>query len=92
MECVMSNIIDSIICRKITSIFYRVLLVSLLLSQFFVSPALAALIDRGGGLIYDTVLDVTWLQDANYGAGPVAFFKVLDDWRADGTMQGLEIF
>jgi hypothetical protein len=26
----------------------------------------AALIDRGGGLIYDTVLDVTWLQDADY--------------------------
>ncbi len=26
----------------------------------------AALFDRGGGLIYDDVLDVTWLQDANY--------------------------
>lgn len=26
----------------------------------------AALHDRGGGLIYDDVLDVTWLQDANY--------------------------
>jgi hypothetical protein len=26
----------------------------------------AALIDRGGGLIYDTELNVTWLQDANY--------------------------
>ena len=24
------------------------------------------LINRGGGLIYDTDLDVTWLQDANY--------------------------
>jgi hypothetical protein len=30
------------------------------------SGAQAALIDRGGGLIYDTVLDVTWLQDADY--------------------------
>ena len=29
-------------------------------------PASATLIDRGGGLIYDTVLDVTWLADANY--------------------------
>ena len=28
----------------------------------------AALIDRGGGLIYDDVLDVTWLQDAGYVA------------------------
>ena len=26
----------------------------------------AGLIDRGGGLIYDTVLNVTWLADANY--------------------------
>ena len=26
----------------------------------------ASLIDRGNGLLYDNVLDVTWLQDANY--------------------------
>lgn len=26
----------------------------------------AELIDRGGGMIYDDVLDVTWLRDANY--------------------------
>lgn len=26
----------------------------------------ATLIDRGGGLIYDTVLAITWLQDANF--------------------------
>lgn len=42
-----------------------VLLVLLLLT----SHAHAALYDRSGGLIYDDVLDVTWLQDANYGAG-----------------------
>ena len=28
--------------------------------------AQAALNDRGGGMIYDDVLDITWLQDANY--------------------------
>lgn len=28
--------------------------------------AQAELFDRGGGLIYDNVLNVTWLQDANY--------------------------
>src|SRR5437868_11573284 len=28
--------------------------------------AQAAFIDRGGGLIYDTTLNVTWLQDMNY--------------------------
>jgi hypothetical protein len=26
----------------------------------------AMLIDRGGGMIYDTTLNVTWMQDANY--------------------------
>jgi hypothetical protein len=31
-------------------------------------PARADLIDRGGGLIYDTELDVTWLQDARYAS------------------------
>lgn len=30
----------------------------------------AALVDRGGGLIYDTVLDITWLQNANYAYEP----------------------
>ena len=29
----------------------------------------ATLIDNGNGLIYDDVLDVTWLQNANLGAG-----------------------
>ncbi|MDZ7752733.1 MAG: hypothetical protein U5S82_13950 [Gammaproteobacteria bacterium] len=28
--------------------------------------ASATLFDRGRGLIYDDVLDITWLQDANY--------------------------
>ena len=30
-----------------------------------VASAQATLIDEGGGLVYDTVLDVTWLADAN---------------------------
>ena len=30
------------------------------------APAQATLIDRGGGLIYDSDQDLTWLQDANY--------------------------
>lgn len=44
------------------------------LSIFFASaaiglaaaPAEATLFDRGGGLIYDNDLNITWLQDANY--------------------------
>lgn len=30
------------------------------------SPVHAALMDRGGGMIYDTDLNITWLKDANY--------------------------
>jgi len=37
-----------------------------LAALFMVSGAQAALIDRGGGLIYDDVQDITWLQDASY--------------------------
>jgi hypothetical protein len=42
----------------------------------------AALIDRGGGLIYDDVLNITWLQDANYAMSNG------DD--ADGSMNWYE--
>jgi hypothetical protein len=31
-------------------------------------PAYATLIDRGGGFIFDTDLNITWMQDANYAA------------------------
>ena len=33
---------------------------------FAVGSANAALINRGGGMIYDSDLNITWLQDANY--------------------------
>ncbi len=45
--------------------------------------AQAALIDRGGGMIYDDVLDITWLQNASAGAGS-AFDDGSDN--ADGLM------
>ena len=32
----------------------------------FAASASATLIDRGGGMIYDSDLNITWLQDANY--------------------------
>ena len=35
---------------------------------FVATPSRAALINRGGGLIYDTTLNVTWMQDANLAA------------------------
>ena len=44
----------------------KIQLAGLVLSIGLSGSAQAALIDRGGGLIYDTDLNVTWLQDANY--------------------------
>jgi hypothetical protein len=44
--------------------------------------AQAALIDRGGGLIYDDVLNVTWLQDANYAK--------TSGYVADGLMNWID--
>lgn len=42
---------------------------ALVLSAGLSGAAQAALHDRGGGLIYDDVLNVTWLQDANAARG-----------------------
>jgi hypothetical protein len=50
--------------RSILSVALPLLL--LLLIAIPTQQINAALWDRGGGLIYDDVLDVTWLQDANY--------------------------
>lgn len=42
------------------------------------SNAQAELFDRGGGLIYDDVLNVTWLQDAKYAVTSGAPFSTTD--------------
>jgi cyclohexanone monooxygenase len=34
---------------------------------------------------------VAAVRNGPYGAGPIAFVKVLEDWRAEGAMQGLEL-
>lgn len=52
----------------------------------------AALYDRGGGLIYDDVLDITWTQNANYVGETMTWNEAMlyvdnfvfggyDDWR-----------
>lgn len=42
------------------------ILIILFIILLSIANAEATLIDRGGGLIYDTDLNITWLQDANY--------------------------
>ena len=51
-------------------------------------PATAALFDRGNGLIYDNILDVTWLQDANAG-GQLDWFGA-HSWVANLDYQGYD--
>lgn len=46
-----------------TRVFARLMFVATL---GFFGTAQAALFDRGGGLVYDSDLDITWLADANY--------------------------
>lgn len=46
-------------------------------------PAEAALVDRGGGLIYDSDRNITWLANANAGAGSAFDDGFLD---SDGAM------
>jgi cyclohexanone monooxygenase len=31
------------------------------------------------------------VQNGAYGAGPMAFVKLLEDWRAAGALEGLEV-
>ncbi len=49
----------------------KILTLSILLFVFFglTAHVNAALVDRGSGLIYDTDLDITWLQNASYATG-----------------------
>ena len=56
--------------RAVTALFVVALGVS--------SVAQAALVDRGGGLIYDDDLNITWLADANYA--------MTSGYDADGLM------
>ncbi len=55
------------------------LILALLAGFTFSGAAQAALMDRGGGLIYDDVLNITWLQDANYAK---------TQWTTSGGTQG----
>lgn len=61
---------------------------AVLSSLIFSAGAQAALHDRGYGLLYDDVLKVTWLQDANYAETSGFDADGLMDWtKADGWAQ-----
>jgi hypothetical protein len=58
------------------------------------ASAQAALVNRGGGMIYDTTLNLTWLADMNYaktsgyaasGVAPGSTYDTITIW-SDGRM------
>lgn len=58
---------------------------ALIASAGVCSTAQASLVDRGGGLLYDNVLNVTWLQDANYAKTSGYDADGLMDWSGANT-------
>jgi len=64
------------------------ILVSALVVLFAVTFCEADLWDRGGGLIYDDVLDITWLQNANYAAAELSDARINDIISAVGSVDG----
>ena len=62
---------------------------SILMAALLTSQANAGLIDRGNGLIYDDVLDITWLQDTNL-AGTTMNWDDSVAWAAGLNYQGFD--
>lgn len=60
-------------------------MVALLAGLGFTGTSQAALIDRGNGLLYDNVLNVTWLQDANYAKTSGYSATGQMDWNSANT-------
>jgi hypothetical protein len=56
--------------------------------------AQAALIPRGNGMVYDDVMHVTWLQDANYAVttgfapGGYMIWSTANDWAQNNVTVG----
>jgi hypothetical protein len=59
--------------KRFTVFFFTMTLILV-----FITSTRADLFDRGGGLIYDNDLNITWLQDANYA--------MTSGYDADGRM------
>ena len=66
---------------------------SIALSLLGIGASQAALIDRGGGLIYDDVKNVTWMQDTQYALTSGYDANGLLNWeQANAFAQNLEYY
>jgi PEP-CTERM motif-containing protein len=70
-----------------------ILLLAMVINVAVAINSNAELINRGGGLIYDSVLDITWLQDVNYAQTSGYDTNGLMSWyEATSWVDGLEYF
>ena len=65
-----------------------ILVLSLALGLLFAAQSRAELFDRGNGLIYDDVLDITWLQNALSGGNKN--WDTAVEWAANLEYQGFD--
>jgi hypothetical protein len=65
---------------------FKLLTVLMILVAGLATPSHAILIDRGGGMIYDTDLNITWLQDANY-VNTTGYDDTLYGYDNDGQLR-----
>ena len=70
---------------KNSNSFHVILVLVLGLVSVSTNTAQASLVDRGGGLIYDTDLNITWLADANY-AMTSGYISTIATTYNDGRM------
>ena len=54
---------------------YCILMILTLSVNSSLNVAFAGLIDRGNGMIYDDVQDITWLQDANLAGKNMTWYE-----------------
>ena len=68
---------------------FSIILITIFTVISFAYSAEAVLYDRGGGLIYDDVLDITWLQHANYSGNTMDWDEAMN-WAGDLLFQGFD--
>lgn len=76
--------------RRIEGMATRVLAALLMTGLAFAGMANAKLIDRGEGLLYDTVLNITWAQSAGLQGGQQVNWFDAHDWAVDLIYGGFD--
>jgi hypothetical protein len=68
---------------------FVVIAFALLCALCFANASNARLFDRGSGLIYDDLLDITWLQYANYSGQTMSWDEAIN-WVGNLAYQGYD--